>query len=158
MKKGYQTITLDDDSYQFYFNTSTGKAEYGYNSKIKKFVATGLVIKPDDDDANYIAVSAALDDDLGIKAGVFGTDGAKTYSYDKIGTSKKDQAYVMINKSGSIVKNKSKLKDENDRYYVVNKNGVVVLKFASEEAYDQYFKDNKDVSASKLASGSAITA
>ena len=158
MKKGYQTITLDDDTYQFYFNTSTGKAEYGYNTKIKKFVATGLVLKPTDDDANYIAVGAKVDADGAIVPKEFATGGAATYDYNDIKghVNARDNAYVMINKSGSVVKNKSKLKDENDHYYVVNKNGVVLLAFDSEDKYNEYFKTSTK-KASELAQSTDIT-
>lgn len=154
MKKGYQTITLDDDTYQFYFNTSTGKAENGYVSKIKKFVANGLVVKPADSDPNYVEVVAEV-----TEKGAISHQGA--YTIDTAEKSTDDTTYVMINKSGSIIKSKSKLKDENDHYYVVNKNGVVLLYFATEDDYDAFFKDLKDrkspVTAAKLASSEKLT-
>lgn len=156
LKKGYQTITLDDDTYQFYFNTSTGKAENGYINKIKKFVAHGLVVKPGDSDANYVAVKATYKADA---------DGKISHTGDTFEIVTKTEAAngaaVMINKQGAIVKNKSKLKDENDHYYIVNKNGFVVKYFETEDAYDTFVKDLKKnhskVTAAKIASSEYLT-
>ena len=53
---------------------------------------------------------------------------------------------IMVGKSGTVVKNKKKLKDENDAYYVVNKKGVVLAYYASSEDYDAAltYKDKND--------------
>jgi glucan-binding YG repeat protein len=143
MKKGYQTITLDDDTYQFYFNTSTGKAENGYINKIKKFVASGLVVKPGDSDPNYVAVVADYNADADGKISHTG------YVF-KIVTKDEAVGNVMINKQGAIVKNKSKLKDENDHYYIVNKNGFVLAYFETEDKYNDFVKDLKGTAGGKV--------
>lgn len=119
MKKGYQTIELEDGTYQFYFNTSNGKAYNEYVSKIKKYVVNGLVLAPStDDDSNYAAVvlSGSQPTDL-----VFGSS--------TVGN-------ILVNKAGTVVKKKVKLKDNNDAYYVVNKDGKVLAYFASEDEYN----------------------
>jgi glucan-binding YG repeat protein len=142
LKKGYQTITLDDDTYQFYFNTSSGKAENGYIDKIKKFVAYGLVVKPADADANYVGVVADVDG-TSIKKNGFGTayNQKVVLNGSEIKDAIKAGSYVvLVNKQGTVVKNKSKLKDENDHYYIVNKNGFVLAYFDSEDDYDDFVK------------------
>ena len=130
MKKGYQTITLDDDTYQFYFDTSNGKAKNGYVDKIKKFVAHGLIIKPTDDDPKYVAVKGATVTADGIKE-----DANDTFEVVK---NRAAEGGVMINKQGTVVKKQAKLKDDNDHYYIVNKNGVVLKYFSSEDDYDAF--------------------
>ncbi|SEA56973.1 Putative cell wall binding repeat-containing protein [Oribacterium sp. KHPX15] len=128
MKKGYQNLALDDGDYQFYFNTSNGRAEEGsdgstdplkkgYVSKIKKYVWKGLVLAPGSDDpSNYMGV-----DVYGTKKVYFGEDAV---------------GCVLVGKSGTVVKNKKKLKDENDAYYVVSKDGVVLAYYPSSDDYD----------------------
>ena len=134
MKKGYQTLTLDDTTAQFYFNTNSGVAEEGYVSKINKYCINGLVLAPtDDDDANYAAV---VTND--ISKGVKKIDVLGLAFGDDIPAATSTTAAVLVNKSGSIVKNKNKLKDNNDGYYVVNKEGIVLEYFATESAYDDF--------------------
>jgi glucan-binding YG repeat protein len=119
MKKGYVTLELDDASYQFYFNTSNGKGESGYVSKIKKYCKDGLVMAPtSDDDSNYAAVVLSGDDVTGI---VFGSNTV---------------GLKLVNNAGTVVKNKKKLKDNNDGYYVVSKDGIVLAYYASEDDYN----------------------
>lgn len=127
MKKGYQTLELDDMSAQFYFNTSSGEGETKYNSKIKKYTINGLVLAPtNDDDSNYGAVVTSGGAQKGTPTGlVFGKDTVGNW---------------MVNKAGTLVKNKAKLKDNNDEYYVVNSNGKVLKHFNSEEEYNEYVK------------------
>ena len=121
MKKGYQTIDLEDGTYQFYFNTSNGKAYNEYVSKIKKYVVNGLVLAPStDDDSNYAGV--VVDSNGQPTNLVFG-------SYTK--------GNILVNKAGTVVKKKVKLKDNNDAYYVVNKDGKVLAYFASEDDYNE---------------------
>ena len=127
-KTGYQTIELDDDSYQFYFDSKTGKATTGYVSKIKKFTANGLVLKAtDDDNSNYV--------------GVYATGKKGDLNSTKVENNKDTVGTVLLNKSGTVVGKKTKLRDENDHYYVVDDNGFVMLYFDSEEDYDEVFKD-----------------
>lgn len=124
MKKGYQTLELDDVSAQFYFNTSSGEGETKYNTKIKKYTIHGLVLAPtNDDESNYAGVTVDGTTYNSTPTGlVFGADTVAQDSY-------------LVNKSGSRVTNKAKLKDNNDAYYVVNNNGKVLKYFPSEEDY-----------------------
>jgi glucan-binding YG repeat protein len=140
MKKGYQKIELDDGTYQFYFDAKDGKASNGYVSKIKKFVANGLVMQPtNDDDSNYMGVQLATmansdKDDYKNAVGPVVTVG--------FGANNTVGKYL-VSKNGSIVTNKTKLKDSEDNYYVVNPAGVVEYAFSSEEAYNNFFKITK---------------
>ena len=54
--------------------------------------------------------------------------------FAEVGESSAQDSYL-VNKSGSRVTNKAKLKDNNDAYYVVNNNGKVLKYFPSEEDY-----------------------
>lgn len=138
MKKGYQNIELDDGKYQFYFDNKTGAAANGYVSKIKKFVANGMVMAPtSDDDSNYMGVKL----EGMVKTGKDGYKKAtgKVTGY-AFGNKITEGDYYLVSKNGSIVTNKTKLKDSEDTYYVVNQAGVVVKTFSSEEAYNDYFK------------------
>ncbi|SFG36521.1 hypothetical protein [Oribacterium sp. WCC10] len=120
MKKGYQTLELEDGTYQFYFNTSNGKAYNEYVSKIKKYVLNGLVLAPSsDDDSNYAAV--VVDGNGDPTDLVFGSS--------TVGN-------ILVNKAGTVVKKKAKLKDNNDAYYVVNKDGQVLAYYESEDDYN----------------------
>jgi glucan-binding YG repeat protein len=139
MKKGYQKIELDDGTYQFYFDAKDGKASNGYVSKIKKFVANGLVMQPtSDDDSNYMGVAfgpnmkdTAKDDYKNVKGAVTGV---------AFGTQITNDDYYLVSKNGSIVTNKTKLKDSEDNYYVVDPAGVVKIVFSSEDDYNKEFK------------------
>lgn len=144
MQKGYVTVSLNDNDYQFYFNTSNGVAYDGWVSKIKKYVANGLVVAPSaDDDSNYGAV--VLNDDK-VTDLVFGSDTV---------------GHVLVNTSGTIVKNKNKLKDKNDAYYVVNKDGIVLAYFDTEDNYKDFFsyeytKTNGDTDTKYVTVSSAM--
>ena len=118
MKKGYQTITLDDGDYQFYFDASTGKASTGYVNKIKKYTVNGLVLKPtNDDDSNYAGITSDYKLHIG-------------YSEIKNGD-------ILVNKSGTVVKGKGKtVKDSDDAYFTVNETGHVTATYPDKEAYD----------------------
>lgn len=130
MKKGYQTLELEDGTAQFYFNTSSGKAENNYVSKISKYCLNGLVLAPtDDDESNYGGITSVEDPAV---------VGVKKIKPTGIDFGDKTVGTVLVNKSGSIVKSKNKLKDSNDSYYIVNKNGIVLKYFASEEDYNKY--------------------
>ncbi|WP_049895760.1 hypothetical protein [Oribacterium sp. NK2B42] len=152
MKKGYQNIELDDGTYQFYFNTSSGAGTTGYVSKIKKYTINGMVLAPSsDDDSNYAAVvGVANADGTIITSGANPTDlvfGAATVNN------------VLVNKSGTVVKNKAKLKDNNDAYYVVNKHGIVLAYYTSEDAYnDSLTYDRSGSTNKKITVSSAMLA
>ena len=123
MKTGYQNIEMDDDTYQFYFQKN-GEAKTQYDNKIKKFTVAGLILKPTaDDDNNYGAVAA---------------DG-KT-----ITTAYKDMEIGMflVNKQGTKVTSKT-VKDENDQFWLTDKDGKILNKAASKDAYDDMKDDKK---------------
>ena len=123
MKKGYQSIELDDGTYQFYFNTSSGAGKTGKISKIKKWTINGLVLAPTtEDDSNYAAVVLSGDEPVDL---VFGT---------------RTVGNMLVNRAGTQVKNKAKLKDNNDAYYVVSKSGEVLAYYDSEDAYNNAYK------------------
>lgn len=139
MKKGYQNVELDDGKYQFYFDNKTGAAANGYVSKIKKFVANGMVMAPtSDDDSNYMGVEIA---NGAVETGKDGYKNAtgKVTGY-AFGMNITPNQYYLVSKNGSVVTNKAKLKDSEDTYYVVNPAGVVLKTFSSEEAYNNFFK------------------
>lgn len=128
-KTGYQNIELADDTYQFYFQKN-GEGKTQYDSKIKKFTVAGLILKPtNDDDNNYAAIK-------GVTANDDGTytvgDMSITTSYNDM---KEDVGYILVNKQGAIVKNKT-VKDENDQYWKTNEKGEIVNKAADKDAYD----------------------
>lgn len=121
MKTGYQNIEMNDDTYQFYFQKN-GEAKTQYDTKIKKFTVAGLILKPTtDDDNNYGAVSA---------------DGKS------ITTAYKDmkEGMFLVNKQGTLVKGKT-VKDENDQYWLTDKDGKILNKAASKDAYDDKIDD-----------------
>lgn len=143
MKKGYQKIELDDGEYQFYFDAKDGKAVNGYVSKIKKFVANGLVMQPtSDDDSNYMGVSLGGDCESGKDGYKNDHDAVSGYLFGTDIQTAIDNGveYYLVSKNGSIVTNKTKLKDSEDNYYIVNQAGKVLRVFASEDAYNNFFK------------------
>ena len=120
MKKGYQTLELDDGNRQFYFNSTSGAGTTGYVSKIKKYTINGMVLAPNSDDpSNYAGVEFDANGDPADL--VFG---------------KKTEGTILVNKSGTKVTNKVKLKDNEDAYYVVNGKGKVLKYFESESDYN----------------------
>lgn len=130
MKKGYVNIELDEDTYQFYFNTKNGEGLTGWNNTAKKILVGGLVVKPNsEDESNY----AGVDFEHQTYALSFGTG--------------IQEGNTLVNKSGTVVKGSKDgkaIKDENDVYIVVMaKDGdndaeknVVAGVFADKEAYD----------------------
>lgn len=118
MKFGYQNIELDDDTYQFYFNTSSGEGQTGFISKIKKFTVSGIVLKADKDVDTYAGVSAT------------GTKNSWTISSDftdlVYGTDiSTDGSYVLINTSGAVQTNRKNIKTDNDLYISTDADGYV---------------------------------
>lgn len=125
VRTGYQTITIEDGDRQFWFNSS-GVGTTGYVSSISKFTVSGMVLCADKDEANYAAVP--------VKAGT-----ADYEMNDKINgllygnAIRADGNYVLVNKSGSVQKNKKNLKCD-DLYFCTDKDGRVT--------YTGYEKDN----------------
>jgi hypothetical protein len=136
MKKGYQTLGLDDGDYQFYFDASTGKAASGYVDRIKKFTENGLVLKPtSDDDSNYAG--------LVVTENITGNPKTATDVTEfHIGFNEIKENDVLVNKSGTIVKGNGKtaVKDSEDCYYVTDANGYVKHTFANKDLYDEWKK------------------
>ena len=123
-KSGYQNIELADDTYQFYFqNNGEGKTEY--NTKIKKFTVSGLILKPtNDDNNNYGAITA---------------DGKHIVTdYDLM-----EKGMKLVNKQGSLVTSKTAVKDENGAYWQTDKDGVITNKAADRDEYDA-MRDKKN--------------
>lgn len=134
MKKGYQHLELDDTTAQFYFNTSSGAGETKWNTKIKKYTLFGLVLAPtNDDDSNYAAVETVNNSAEQKSAPVVATDDNSPLKFGEATV-----GHFMVNKSGTLVKSKAKLKDNNDEYYVVNDKGRVIAHFDSEDKYNEF--------------------
>lgn len=129
-KTGYQNIELSDDTYQFYFDTKSGEGKTGYNSKINKFTVKGLILKPtNDDDNNYAGLkNVTVNVDPTTKKVTYDITGV-AITTENIGAND-----ILVNKQGTIVKNKT-VHDENDVYYRTDANGVV-KKVADKDTYD----------------------
>ncbi len=119
---------MNDDTYQFYFSKN-GEGKTEYNSTIKKYTIGGLVLKPGNDaDNNYGVV--VLDGETPVDF---------TVKYDESFID--DDAYVLVNKQGTIVKNKT-VKDENDQYWRTDSKGHIKNMAADKDEYD-YLKKIK---------------
>lgn len=103
-KTGYQNVEFDDDTYQMYFGTN-GKAVSGYSSKIKKYLASGIVLKANNDDSNFAGVDEAT--------------GEVVYDLGSL------EGKILVNAAGTVQKNKNGLKDNNDVYYFTDKDGKI---------------------------------
>lgn len=98
MKTGNQKIELSDDTYDFYFDASSGAGKTGYIRKINKYTINGAVISPkiDDEDMRYGFIPVKKQSD-----GTYTPlSGRVVYT---IGTG----TYVLIGRSGSVLKNES---------------------------------------------------
>lgn len=104
-KTGYQNVAFDDDTYQMYFKTN-GEATQGYVAKIKKYTKNGMVLTANNDDSNY----AGLD--------------STAFTVHYVGTGIANGQYL-INTVGTVQKSKFNLKDNNDYYYVTDKDGKI---------------------------------
>ncbi len=135
MQTGYKDIELEDGRYQFYFETNNGLGKTGFNSKIKKFTVGGLILKPSSEDDNNYGFIKGIDVE-NRKYTVSGTVTMSTEFDDAEGA-------IMVNKSGSIVKKKNGVHDENDQYYNTDEHGVVTATFQDQDAYKDWVKKNK---------------
>lgn len=118
MKYGYMNLELGDDTYQFYFNQSSGEATTGFISKIKKFTVSGLVLKADNDNDSYAGVKAtgtknAWDVASDFTDLVYGTDIPA------------DGNYVLVNTAGTVQTSKKNVKSKDDVYFSTDANGYV---------------------------------
>lgn len=114
-KTGYVNVDFDDDTYQMYFK-SNGKAANGYESKIKKYVRNGVVLKANNDDSNY----GLVDPENPVNVEYVSTTG------------KFDGTKVLVNTAGTVQKNVKNRKDTNDLYYFTDKDGYV--EYVSDES------------------------
>ncbi|MBE6003813.1 MAG: hypothetical protein E7232_06990 [Lachnospiraceae bacterium] len=134
-RTGYQNIDLEDGSYQFYFDTNSGEAKTGYNSKIRKFTVGGLVLKPSNEDDNDYAFIKGID----VQDGKYVITGDVTVSTDFNDA----EGAIMVNKAGSIVTKKNGIRDINEQYYNTDKYGVVTDTFEDHDSYKDWLKTNK---------------
>lgn len=118
MKYGYQNIELGDDTYQFYFDKSSGEGKTSFVSKIKKFTVSGIVLKADTGEDTYAGVKAT-----GTKNA---WDVADDFTDLVYGTSiSTDGSYVLINSAGTVQTNKKNVKSSNDLYFCTDADGYV---------------------------------
>lgn len=125
-KTGYQNIEMADDTYQFYFQKN-GEGKTQYDSKIKKYTVKGLVLKPSNDDDNNYA---------GITVDSKNVPSAITTVFDEM------DGKILVNKQGTVVKNKT-VKDENDHYYLTDGKGKVVQTATDKDDYNKQKNDDK---------------
>lgn len=102
-KTGNVKVTLDDDTYDFYFKKS-GEAENGYVSKIKKYCVNGLIVKADKGESNIGAFDASY----------------KVYYNGDI-----TEGMILVNTTGSVLKNKKNIKSNDDYYFCTDEDGIV---------------------------------
>lgn len=107
-KSGYQNVEFDDDTYQMYFGTN-GKSKTGYESKIKKYVKNGVVLKANTDTSNYGVIDST-------------SEPTKVEYYGEADIEGK----VLVNASGTVQKKVKNLKDNNDVYYFTDSDGKVL--------------------------------
>lgn len=116
VRTGYQNITLEDGVRQFWFNAS-GVGTTGYVSKIGKFTVSGMVLCADGESGKYAGVL--------VKTGTAGYELDPEISGMLYGRNiRTDGSCVLVNKSGTIQKNKTNLKDD-DLYFCTDKDGRV---------------------------------
>lgn len=116
VRTGYQTIAIEDGDRQFWFNSS-GVGTTGYVSSIGKFTVSGMVLCADKDEANYAAVP--------VKAGTAGYELDSKINGLLYGNAiRADGSCILVNKSGSVQKNKKNLKND-DLYFCTDKDGRV---------------------------------
>ena len=150
MKLNTQNIDIDGEVYNFYFvkngenkgkgfGTATVNDEYTINNKVaasEGVVATSFVY---DDKAVYVnGLKVTADSDLRYQAVDITT--GKTYTRSEVaaGIEGVNQNHlVLINASGSIMKNKSSVKDGDDYYYSTNKYGVITAIGSEKEGLDK---------------------
>lgn len=116
IRTGYQTITIDDGPRQFWFN-SAGVGTTGYVSSIGKFTVSGMVLCADPDEGAYAAVLVKKDTE-----GLELDDNINGMLYGR--AIRTDGSCVLVNKSGTIQKNKKNLKCD-DMYFCTDKDGRV---------------------------------
>ena len=150
MKLNTQNIDIDGEVYNFYFvkngenkgkgfGTTTVYDEYTINNKVaaaEGVVTNSLVY---DDKAVYVnGLKVTADSDLRYQAVDITT--GKTYTRSEVADGIEGvnpNHLVLINASGSIMKNKSSVKDGDDYYYSTNKYGVITAIGSEKEGLDK---------------------
>lgn len=135
MKLNTQNIDIDGEVYNFYFvksgenkgigfGTADVYEDYTLNDDLGIHCPTSRVY---DDKAVYTnGLKVTADSDLRYQAVDVRTGEILTRS-DVENTTGNDRQYlVLVNASGSIMKNKSSVKDGDDYYYATNKYGVII--------------------------------
>ena len=143
MKTGATTVTLDGDTYNFYFSKSGGEEGKGKGvtgiDDDKYIYMYGCRIKADSDDKyQLVEVTATGSNDINATGvTVSKQDSSEFRSSNKSYTNKDDETvtysvlegkgYYLVNTSGMIQKSKTAAKDGNDWYYYVGKDKEVKL-------------------------------
>ena len=147
MKTGKTNITIDGDSFSFYFDKSGSTKGVGYNGeKDSKLYLAGMMLKAGSDDKYQVVKKL----DTGVWTKI---DGAEKFTEEnivkavdvtednlkKLGINKKvddvkelyevtaSDDYKLINTSGKIVDKSGKSKDGNDFIYVTNKETIKAI-------------------------------
>ncbi len=116
VKTGYQNITIDDGTRQFWFNSS-GIGTTGYIPSIGKFTMSGMVLCADRDEGSYAAVL--------VKKGATGYELDENINGMLYGSAiRTDGSCILVSKTGSIQKNKKNMKSD-DLYFCTDKDGRV---------------------------------
>ena len=148
MKLNSQNIDIDGEVYNFYFVKSGENKGKGFGTAsvydeytINNEVASGGVVDKTfvyDDKAVYVnGLKVTADSDLRYQAVDITT--GKTYNRNEVAAMEGDAKannLVLINASGSIMKNKSSVKDGDDYYYSTNKYGVITAIGSEKEGLD----------------------
>ncbi len=164
MKTGSATISLDGDSYNFYFSKSGGSESKGRGvtgiDDDKYIYKAGVKIKADSDD-KYRVVKVEGDDGLDINA-----DGVTVTRFDNSdlrngkasvtasGSFRNDddvtlryvitygEGYYLVNSSGTVQKNKTAAKDGDDWYFYVDSYEVKLYTNDKELTPDDGYEDD----------------
>ena len=134
-KTGYQKVEFDDDVYQMYFSNN-GRAGEGYVSKIKKYVANGVILAANNDDSNYAGIKV---DSSNIKELDRSSTDIVTYNVSQM------VGRVLVNTAGTVQTRKTNIKDSNDVYYLTDDKGVIL--YAGEK---KLYKNNDNAPHSHL--------
>ena len=145
MKLNSQNIEIDGEVYNFYFvksgenkgkafGTATVNEEYTLNDDMGVYCENSLVY---DDKAVYTnGLKVTADSDLRYQA-VDVRTGEVISRRDMEKVTGTDRQYmVLVNASGSIMKNKSSVKDGDDYYYSTNKYGVITAIASEKDGLD----------------------
>lgn len=146
MKLSSQNVEVDGEVYSFFFvkngenkgkgfgsaNVKDSYTVYEDDAKVKKTIEDTLV---SDDKAVYThGLKITADSDLRYQAVDIMT--GKVYKRSELKEMDPTDTLVLINASGSIMKNKSSVKDGDDYYYSTNKYGVITAVASDKDNLD----------------------